>query len=76
MSLTIEKLVNSYCFDFIKAVDELIIIFPDESEILELEDVEKIPYKYKEIPVIGFEFSVRSHEKKDRKRYIFFIETR
>ena len=59
MSLTIEKLVNSYCFDFIKAVDELIIIFPDESEILELEDVEKIPYKYKEIPVIGFEFSVR-----------------
>lgn len=76
MSLTIEKMVNSYCFDFIKAVDELIIIFPDENEILELEDVEKIPYKYKEIPVIGFEFSVRSLEEKGRKRYTFFIETR
>lgn len=72
--MTVEKLVNSYCFDFIKAVDELIIIFPNENEILELEDVEKIPYEYKEIPVIGFEFSVQSHEDKGKKRYIFFIE--
>lgn len=31
--MMVEKLVNSYCFDFIKAVDELIIIFPDENEI-------------------------------------------
>lgn len=76
MSLTIEKLVNSYRFDFIKAVDELIIIFPDENEILELENVEKIPYKYKGVPVIGFEFSIQSLEKKGRKRYTFFIETR
>lgn len=74
--MTVEKLVNSYCFDFIKAVDELTLVFPDENEIVELKSIDKIPYDYRDIPITGFEFSVRSHEKKGRKRYIFFIETR
>lgn len=74
--MTVEKLVNSYCFDFIKAVDELTLVFPDENKIVKLENVDKIPYDYRNIPITGFEFSVRSHEKKGRKRYIFFIETR
>lgn len=74
--MTVEKLVNSYCFDFIKAVDELTLVFPDENKIVRLENTDKIPYDYCNIPITGFEFSVRSHEKKGRKRYIFFIETR
>ena len=74
--MTVEKLVNSYCFDFIMAVDELTLVFPDENKIVKLENVDKIPYDYRDIPITGFEFSVRSHEKKGRKRYIFFIETR
>lgn len=74
--MTVEKLVNSYCFDFIKAVDELTLVFPDENEIVELKSIDKIPYDYRDIPITGFEFSVRSHEEKGRKRYIFFIETR
>ena len=74
--MTVEKLVNSYCFDFIKAVDELTLVFPDENKIVKLENVDKIPYDYRDIPITGFGFSVRSHEKKGRKRYIFFIETR
>lgn len=74
--MTVEKLVNSYCFDFIKAVDELTLVFPDENKIVKLENTDKIPYDYRDIPITGFEFSVRSHEKKGRKRYIFFIETR
>lgn len=74
--MTVEKLVNSYCFDFIKAVDELTLVFPDENKIVRLENTDKIPYDYRDIPITDFEFSVRSHEKKGRKRYIFFIETR
>ena len=76
MSLTVEKLIKSYCFDFIKAVDELILVFPSENKIIELEDVEKIPYDYRDVLITGFEFSVRSLEEKGRKRYTFFIETR
>ena len=74
--MTVEKLVNSYCFDFIKAVDELVLVFPDENEIIKLKDIDKIPYYYRDIPITGFEFFVRSLEEKDRKKYIFFIETR
>lgn len=74
--MTVEKLVNSYCFDFIKAVDKLTLVFPDENKIVKLENTDKIPYDYRDIPITGFEFSVRSHEKIGRKRYIFFIETR
>lgn len=74
--MTVEKLIKSYCFDFIKAVDELILAFPSENKIIELEDVEKIPYDYRDVPITGFEFSVRSLEEKGRKRYTFFIETR
>lgn len=74
--MTVEKLVNSYCFDFIKAVDELTLVFPDENEIVELKSIDKIPYDYRNISITGFEFSVRSHEEKGRKKYIFFIETR
>ena len=74
--MTVEKLVNSYCFDFIKAVDELTLVFPDENKIVKLENIDEIPYEYRNIPITGFEFSVRSHEEKSRKRYIFFIDTR
>lgn len=74
--MTVEKLVNSYCFNFIKAVDEVTLVFPDKNKIVKLENIDEIPYEYRNIPITGFEFSVRSHEEKGRKRYIFFIDTR
>lgn len=74
--MTVEKLVNSYCFNFIKAVDEVTLVFPDKNKIAKLENIDEIPYEYRNIPITGFEFSVRSHEETGRKRYIFFIDTR
>lgn len=74
--MTVEKLVNSYCFNFIKAVDEVTLVFPDKNKIVKLENIDEIPYEYRNIPITGFEFSARSHEEKGRKRYIFFIDTR
>ena len=74
--MTVEKLVNSYCFDFIKAVDELILAFPGDNKIVKLENIDKIPYDYQNIPVTEFEFFIQSLEEKGRKRYMFFIETR
>lgn len=73
--MTVEKLVNSYCFNFIKAVDEVTLVFPDKNKIVKLENIDEIPYEYRNISITGFEFSVRSHEETGRKRYIFFIET-
>lgn len=74
--MTVEKLVNSYCFNFIKAVDEVTLVFSDKNKIVKLENIDEIPYEYRNIPITGFEFSVRSHEETGRKRYIFFIDTR